>query len=144
MLRKMRAVTERAQQMWKEGELQRRGFFLVWGHAKQRPVLVSGFTGKVSVSRFFLELATQEEIIQVLALTLYDLTGKILHWPLDLEVERRVTNKYAVAKTVLHECHCGFLTKTGFAIDRNFTALVCPRCNYVPSVFRWGEWDFPH
>eukprot|EP00961_Rhodomonas_salina_P059507 799328-Rhodomonas_salina.1 len=38
-LRKMRAVTERAAQMWDASDAQRRGFHLAWGHAKHSPVL---------------------------------------------------------------------------------------------------------
>eukprot|EP00961_Rhodomonas_salina_P199435 2689998-Rhodomonas_salina.1 len=143
VLRKMRAVTKHAAQMWEACDVRRRGFHLAWGHAKHNPVLVSGLTGKVSVSRFFVELATEDEILQVLALALYNLTGKIVYWPLDLEAEKRVVSKYIIPETTLHECHCGFLKKTGFVVDRNFTALVCSRCNYVPSVFRLGEWPLP-
>eukprot|EP00961_Rhodomonas_salina_P071653 962256-Rhodomonas_salina.1 len=127
--------------MWEDADLQRKGFRLAWGHAKHSPVLVSGFTGKVSVSRFFVELATQDEILQVLALALYNLTGKILYWPLDLEAEKRVVSKYPILNTVLHECSCGFLKKSGFVTDHNVTALTCSRCRDTPLVFHWAALD---
>ena len=136
LLRKMRSLVEMAEQMLAAAGACMQRWSLAWGHTKRHPVSVSRTRRLINVSRHFLPLVPVEDFRQLLGYHIFQVSGKITTWPFDTDCAKRVSEQYVVAKTVVHQCKCGLLTKKAHAIDTAFIDTLCPQCNWNPAVFR--------
>lgn len=140
VLEKMRHITDSSKLLFQKGGNGMPNWKLAWGTAKRCPVSVSSWKRHIIVSKHFIPLIEAEQIVNMIAVRVFELTGTVTRWPLQIDCIKHFSEQNLVKKRVHHSCKCGLYSKTSHCVDKTFAAQECPQCRWQPDVFR----DAPH